>query len=104
MGALSVAMMLFERLPKGNGFAKNLFPEIFSPLTTEIGCRTVPARVFEDETERGQSGWHNPAALENEFGFRTHQHRTDLEHPPACGQAEGDATRVPEQPHEFRIR
>jgi hypothetical protein len=53
-------------------------------LTTQIECGIPPIRVLEVEAMLEQSGENNAAALQNEFGFRPHEDRTDLEHPFLC--------------------
>lgn len=50
-------------------------------LTAQIACGIPPIGVLELETMLEQSGGNNAAALQNEFGFRTHEDGTDLEHP-----------------------
>jgi hypothetical protein len=51
-----------------------------------------------------QSGGDNAAALQNEFGFRTHEDGTDLEHPFVYGEAEPDATRRTKYLDELCVR
>src|SRR5262245_14777184 len=73
-------------------------------LTAQIECGISPIRVFECETILEQSCGNNPTALEDEFGLRTHENGTDLEHPSLCREAEPDATRLTKYLHELRVR
>ena len=73
-------------------------------LTAQIECGIPPIRVLELETMLEQSGGNNAAALQNEFGFRTHEDGTDLQHPFLCGKAEPDAARLTKYLHEVCVR
>jgi len=73
-------------------------------LAAQIECGIPPIRVLELENMLEQSGGNNTAALQNEFGFGTHEDRTDLEHPFLCREAKPDATRLTKYPHELGVR
>ena len=66
--------------------------------------RRRPLRVFERETVLEQSRRNHATALQNQLGFRAHEDGANLEHPLVRRQAERDAARLAEHPHELRVR
>ena len=66
--------------------------------------RRKQMRMPEGESVGQQFAGHDPAALDEQFGFGAQEKRSDLQQPARCRQAEWSVTSLPDGGHEFRIR
>lgn len=73
-------------------------------LTAQIPGGPGPFREPEGKTIFEQAPGNDTAALQNELGLGSHEHRSNLEHPLAGGKTEAHARRLAQQPHELGIR
>jgi len=76
-----------------------------APALNQILARAAPVREMELETRFAQTARDDPAALQDQLGFRSDEDGANFEHPLGSGHADVACTPGgPQRTHEFAIR